>query len=33
MGSPGMEGYRNDAYDVLAFNDDDSFTVYASYNQ
>ena len=33
MGSPGMEGYRNDAYNVLAFNDDDSFTVYASYNQ
>ena len=33
MGSPGMEGYRNDTYDVLAFNDDDSFTVYASYNQ
>ena len=33
MGSPGMEGYRNDAYDVLAFNDDNSFTVYANYNQ
>ena len=33
MGSPGMEGYRNDAYDVLAFNDDGSFAIYASYNQ
>ena len=33
MGSPGMEGYRNDPYDVLAFNEDDSFAIYASYNQ
>lgn len=33
MGSPGMEGYRNDPYDVLAFNDDGSFAIYASYNQ
>jgi|TARA_B100000470_G_scaffold221794_1_gene213236 hypothetical protein len=33
MGSPGMEGPRNDPYDVLAFNEDGSFTIYASYNQ
>ena len=33
IGSPGMEGSRNEAYDVLAFNEDGSFTVYASYNQ
>ena len=33
MGSPGMKGPRNDPYDVLAFNEDGSFTIYASYNQ
>ena len=33
IGSPGMEGFRNEPYDVLAFNEDGSFTVYASYNQ
>ena len=33
IGSPGMEGYINEPYNVLAFNEDGSFTVYASYNQ
>tara|TARA_Y100000389_G_scaffold38242_1_gene32585 strand:+ start:8856 stop:9359 length:504 start_codon:yes stop_codon:yes gene_type:complete len=33
MGSPGMEGYRNDPYDVLAFREDGSYGIYASYNK
>jgi hypothetical protein len=31
MGSPGMEGSRVDAYDVMAFQKDGSRSVYASY--
>ncbi len=30
MGSPGMEGARKDAYDILAFQQDGKTTVYAS---
>lgn len=31
MGSPGMEGSRKDAYDVLTFQENGKTTVYASY--
>lgn len=31
MGSPGMEGPRKDAYDVLAFGEDEQTTVFASH--
>lgn len=30
MGSPGMEGHRSDAYDILAFQKDGSRAIYAS---
>ena len=33
MGSPGMEGPRNDPYDILAFKKDGNIQVYASRNQ
>jgi hypothetical protein len=33
MGSPGMEGPRKDAYDVLAFQENGKITIYASRNQ
>tara|TARA_B100000929_G_scaffold218181_1_gene174836 strand:+ start:546 stop:1043 length:498 start_codon:yes stop_codon:yes gene_type:complete len=33
MGSPGMEGPRNDPYDILAFKENGNIQVYASRNQ
>ncbi len=33
MGSPGMEGPRKDAYDVLTFRSDEKTSVYSNHNQ
>ena len=33
LGSPGMEGPRNDPYEVLLFQRDGRYTVYARYNR